>query len=153
MPPRCTPTVSAAPTAPSSNMIAVPISRLATSTGATSSGRPNINPKMGDTKLRSKPLANQDARSCGNTAIDNGTGAIASCSRLPSSRSSTKRRIQIIKLESNATTHSIPGARTESCSGSGPKPRGNKTITSKKNSSGLITSLGDRTISIRCRSV
>ena len=93
------------------------------------------------------------ARSCGNTAIDNGTRAIASCSRLPSSRSLTKRRIQIIKLESKATTHSIPGARIESCSGSGPKPRGNKTITSKKNSNGLITSLGDRTISIRCRSV
>ena len=48
IPPRWTPTVNAAPTAPSSNMITVPISRLATKTGATSSGRPNISPNMGD---------------------------------------------------------------------------------------------------------
>ena len=56
-----------------------------------------------------------------------------------------------MRLDSKATTQSMPGAISANRCGSGPSPSGNNVITMKKNKSGLATSAGLRIIARACR--
>ena len=57
-----------------------------------SSGSPNINPRRGEASPSGSPVVNQCAATSASTSTASGYGASASCSKLPSSKSSTNNR-------------------------------------------------------------
>ena len=154
-PPRRILTVSALPTAPISVRHIVPNSKLATSEGRPCSGRPSMIANSGDTNASRNPVVNQCAATSASTSTASGYGASASCSKLPSSKSEANNLALTMRLASSATTHRMPGAIAARRSGSGPRPKGKRVTTMKKNNSGFATSAGlamsDRIWRTNCR--
>ncbi|MCY1505706.1 hypothetical protein D9M68_399280 [compost metagenome] len=144
-PPRLSPTVSAAPTAPSRLNTGVPSSSESSSTGRQRAGRPSISASSGASSTRANPEKSQCASTLARTRSGRGCGETTHCSREPSSKSLRKSPSSESSTANRAATQTRPGERLCNNCVSGPTASGNNATTMAKNTSGLANSAGRRT--------
>ena len=143
-PPRLSPTVSAAPTAPSRLNTGVPSSSDSISTGTQCPGNPSIKASTGATSTSASPEKTQCASTLTRTRRAKGCGERTHCSSDPSSKSLRNSPSSESSTANSAATQTSPGDKVCNNCVSGPTASGNNAITIAKNTSGLASSAGRR---------
>ena len=103
----------------------MPSSNVSTSVGTAAPGRNSISAASGDSSVSGNPITSQCASTFASTPTNNGSTFNTSCSSVPSSKSRRNSESSDNSVDSNASTHSTPGAISASRSAPGPTPSGN----------------------------
>lgn len=99
---------------------------------------------IGVSKPMGRPVTIQCARTFPVRIAERGTGAKASCSRVPSAKSELNKRGNASKLESKTAIQITPGATLCSKLRSGLRPKGNRLIVKKNKHKTTKQSVGAR---------
>ncbi len=134
--PRRSPSVSAAPMAPSALSMPVPSASDRTTVPRAAAGTPRLMASKGETSTSGNPQAVQCAAPFASASSASGCPDSSSCSRVPSAWSERNRNSMPSSAASSAATHSTPPASCRSSPSSGLSASGNSVVTIAKNTTG-----------------